>query len=64
MDASGIPEHRHIGPRAKRGFYVVQDWYGTVLQCYSDESFVTHGKPNPEIYLKVAQALEIAPQQL
>ncbi|MCU0444603.1 MAG: HAD family phosphatase [Microscillaceae bacterium] len=28
-----------------------------------DETYVEHGKPNPEIYLKVAQALDLPPAQ-
>lgn len=28
-----------------------------------DESFVTHGKPNPEIYLKTAELLNISPSK-
>jgi beta-phosphoglucomutase family hydrolase len=28
-----------------------------------DDSYVSHGKPNPEIYLKVAEMLQVDPQQ-
>ena len=28
-----------------------------ILSYYSDESFVTRGKPDPEIYIKAAAAL-------
>ena len=35
---------------------------GAYFPVILDESFVDHGKPNPEIYLKVAAALNMDPK--
>jgi beta-phosphoglucomutase family hydrolase len=49
-------------PRANVDFTLqhtqLTDFFSVIL----DESHVNHGKPNPEIYLKVAEALHYSPQ--
>ncbi len=62
MDREGIP--RAIGtsaPRANVDFTLGHTGLERFFPVILDESFVTHGKPNPEIYLKVAKALELPP---
>src|SRR5882762_840192 len=64
LNASTIP--RAIGtsaPRANVDFTLSKTGTARFFNVILDESFVTHGKPNPEIYLKVAQALKLPPQQ-
>ncbi|HMI68036.1 MAG TPA: HAD family phosphatase [Cyclobacteriaceae bacterium] len=64
IDASSIT--RAIGtsaPRANVDFTLSGTGTTRFFKVILDESFVTKGKPNPEIYLKVAQALKLPPQQ-
>lgn len=41
------------------GYTGLSGFFSTIL----DESHVSHGKPNPEIYLKAAAALQLPPEQ-
>lgn len=64
LKASGIP--RAIGtsaPRANVDFTLSKTGTSRFFSIILDESHVNHGKPNPEIYLKVAKALNLPPQQ-
>jgi beta-phosphoglucomutase len=63
MDKSDIPRAiATSAPRANVDFTLAEtgmvDWFPTIL----DESFVTRGKPDPEIYLKTAAALGFKPE--
>lgn len=49
-------------PRANVDFVLQHTGLGAYFDTILDESFVTVGKPNPEIYLKTAQALGFAPE--
>jgi HAD superfamily hydrolase (TIGR01509 family) len=64
LDFWKIP--RAIGtsaPRANVDFTLSKTGTTRFFSVILDESNVNHGKPNPEIYLKVAQALNLPPQQ-
>ena len=64
LAAQGIP--RAIGtsaPRANVDFTLSKTGTGHFFKTILDESAILHGKPNPEIYLKVAKALNLPPQQ-
>lgn len=64
LNASAIP--RAIGtsaPRANVDFTLSKTGTARFFSIILDESYVNHGKPNPEIYLKVAEALNLPPQQ-
>ena len=48
-------------PRSNVDFVLQKTGLGPYFSVILDESHVSKGKPNPEIYLKVAGALHIAP---
>jgi HAD superfamily hydrolase (TIGR01509 family) len=48
-------------PRANVDFTLSKTRLENYFPVILDESFVNHGKPNPEIYLKVASALGMDP---
>lgn len=50
-------------PRANVDFVLGRTGLGHYFSTILDESHVSHGKPNPEIYLKVAAAMGYQPQQ-
>ena len=63
MDAQKI--ERAIGtsaPRSNVDFVMAKTHLGKYFPTILDDSFVTHGKPHPEIYLKCAAALGFAPE--
>jgi len=63
MDAAGIP--RAIGtsaPRSNVDFTLEKTHTAKYFTTILDESFVKKGKPDPEIYLKAAAALNIEPK--
>lgn len=63
LQEQNIP--RAIGtsaPRANVDFVLTHTQLGPYFDTILDESHVSLGKPNPEIYLKVAQALNQAPE--
>lgn len=63
LDDNQIP--KAIGtsaPRANVDFVLEKTGLGGYFQTILDESHVSKGKPNPEIYLKVAEALAFEPQ--
>lgn len=49
-------------PPANVQFVFEKTGIGHFFNTVLDETFVTHGKPNPEIYLKVAKALNFDPK--
>lgn len=49
-------------PRANVDFTLSKTGLAPYFPVILDESFVNHGKPNPEIYLKVAEALNMDPK--
>jgi HAD superfamily hydrolase (TIGR01509 family) len=64
LDVDQIP--RAIGtsaPRSNVDFTLSRTGTTRFFTTILDESYVSHGKPNPEIYLKVAQALNLPPEQ-
>ena len=64
LDAHQIP--RAIGtsaPRANVDFTLSKTGTRRFFKTILDDSSILHGKPNPEIYIKVAQALHLAPEQ-
>lgn len=64
MSASGIP--RAIGtsaPRANVDFTLSKTGTSQFFDIVLDEASVTKGKPDPEIYLKVAEALGLPPER-
>jgi len=64
LNAAAIP--RAIGtsaPRANVDFTLSKTGTTRFFSIILDESYVNHGKPNPEIYIKVAQALNLPPQR-
>jgi beta-phosphoglucomutase len=64
LDAHHIP--RAIGtsaPRANVDFTLSKTGTGRFFKTILDESSILHGKPNPEIYLRAAKALNFPPQQ-
>lgn len=62
--------HRHnvlktistSAPRSNVDFTLAHIPIARYFEAILDEAFVTHGKPDPEIYLKSAAALGVAPQ--
>ena len=64
LDAQHIP--RAIGtsaPRANVDFTLSKTGTGRFFKIILDESAILQGKPNPEIYVKVAKALNLPAQQ-
>ncbi len=51
-------------PRANVDFTLEKTKTGPYFNTILDDSFVTEGKPNPEIYLKSAKALGFEPAEL
>ncbi|MGC3947433.1 MAG: HAD family phosphatase [Chryseolinea sp.] len=63
MDQDAIPRAiATSAPRANVDFTIEHTGIGPFFQTILDDSFVTIGKPNPEIYLKSAAALGIDPR--
>ncbi len=50
-------------PRANVDFTLSKTGTARFFSVILDESHVDHGKPNPDIYLKVARALNLPPQR-
>lgn len=48
-------------PQANVDFTLAKTGMGKYFTTILDDSFVTEGKPNPQIYIKSAQALELDP---
>lgn len=64
MDAAGIPRAiATSAPRENVDFTLEHTGIGPYFKTILDDSFVTKGKPDPEIYLKSAAALGIAPEK-
>jgi beta-phosphoglucomutase len=62
MDEQGIPRAiATSAPRANVDFTLAKTGVGKYFQTILDESFVSKGKPDPEIYLKTATALKFDP---
>jgi beta-phosphoglucomutase len=62
MDDDGIPRAiATSAPRANVDFTIEHTGIGPFFQTILDDSFVTRGKPDPEIYLKSAAALGLEP---
>jgi HAD superfamily hydrolase (TIGR01509 family) len=64
LKVNGIPAA--IGtsaPRSNVDFVLAKTNFGKYFTTALDESSVTQGKPNPEIYQKVAAALNFPPEQ-
>ncbi|MEJ1236534.1 HAD family phosphatase [Chryseolinea sp. T2] len=63
MDTLGIPRAiATSAPRANVDFTIEHTGIGPYFKTILDDSFVTIGKPNPEIYLKSAEALGLDPR--
>jgi beta-phosphoglucomutase len=63
MDEQGIPRAiATSAPRANVDFTLAKTGVGKYFQTILDESFVSKGKPDPEIYLKTAKALNFDPR--
>lgn len=64
LEANAIPRAiATSAPRANVDFVLSHTGIGHYFETILDERFVTHGKPNPEIYIKTAQALGIPNEQ-
>ena len=64
LDRAGIPTAiATSAPRANVDFTVSRTHIGRFFPVILDDSFVTKGKPDPQIYLKSAKALGIKPGQ-
>lgn len=64
LHEKGIPKAiATSAPRINVDFVLKHTGLGAYFDTILDESFVTVGKPNPEIYLKTAQALGFAPEK-
>lgn len=62
MDDAGIPRAiATSAPRANVDFTIEHTGIGPFFKIILDDSFVTVGKPHPEIYLKSAAALGLEP---
>lgn len=62
MDKAGIPRAiATSAPRANVDFTVEHTGIGPYFSTILDDSFVSKGKPDPEIYLKSAAALKMDP---
>jgi beta-phosphoglucomutase len=63
MDEQEIPRAiATSAPRANVDFTLAKTGMGKYFHTILDESFVTKGKPDPEIYLKTAKALNFDPK--
>jgi beta-phosphoglucomutase len=63
MDRLGVPRAiATSAPRANVDFTLVHTGIEKYFSTILDESFVSKGKPDPEIYIKTAQALGLAPE--
>jgi beta-phosphoglucomutase len=63
MDALGVPRAiATSAPRANVDFTLDHTGIGPFFQTILDDSFVSKGKPDPEIYLKSAAALGLEPR--
>jgi beta-phosphoglucomutase len=63
MDALGVPRAiATSAPRANVDFTLEHTGIGPYFQTILDDSFVSKGKPDPEIYLKSAAALGLEPR--
>lgn len=63
MDAAGIPRAiATSAPRENVDFTIEHTGIGDYFKTILDDSFVTRGKPDPEIYLKSAAALGLDPR--
>jgi len=63
MDEAGIPRAiATSAPRANVDFTLEHTGIGPYFQTILDDSFVSKGKPDPEIYLKSAAALGLEPR--
>lgn len=64
LKAQGIPRAiATSAPRANVDFTLEKTGAGPYFDVILDESFVTKGKPDPEIYLKTAGALQLPPDR-
>jgi HAD superfamily hydrolase (TIGR01509 family) len=64
VEAAGIPKAiATSAPRANVDFTISRTHIGHFFPVILDDSFVTKGKPDPEIYLKSAAALGLPPGQ-
>lgn len=64
LKAQGIPRAiATSAPRANVDFTLEKTGTGPYFDVILDESFVTRGKPDPEIYLKTAGALQLPPDR-
>jgi HAD superfamily hydrolase (TIGR01509 family) len=62
LAAGGVPlAIATSAPRANVDFTLGKTGLGQYFDIILDDSFVEHGKPNPEIYLKTAAAVGFAP---
>jgi HAD superfamily hydrolase (TIGR01509 family) len=62
MDKAGIPRAiATSAPRANVDFTLEKTGTGKYFETILDDSFVTEGKPDPQIYLKSAAALGLQP---
>jgi beta-phosphoglucomutase len=62
VQRSGIPRAiATSAPRANVDFTLTRTGLGHYFATILDDSFVTQGKPNPEVYLKAATALRFDP---
>lgn len=63
MDRLGIPRAiATSAPRLNVDFTLSHTGIEKYFQVILDDSFISNGKPDPEIYLKTAQALGLAPE--
>ena len=63
MDVDGIPRAiATSAPRENVDFTLEHTGMGTFFKTILDDSFVTKGKPDPQIYLKSAAALGLEPR--
>ena len=64
LDAAGIPRAiATSAPRANVDFTISRTHIERFFPVILDDSFVTKGKPDPQIYLKSAEALGIRPDR-
>jgi beta-phosphoglucomutase len=64
LEAQGIPKAiATSAPRANVDFTISRTHIDRFFPVILDDSFVSKGKPDPEIYLKSAKALAISPDQ-
>lgn len=61
---AGIPSAiATSAPRSNVDFVLVKTGFGPFFDTILDASFVSHGKPHPEVYLKTAAALNYEPHK-